>query len=868
MKYLGKILCMLLPVMLCLSQPAWGAQCGTARQTEAVETLTGLGILPAGGEADLSGVMSRAEFVTLMVGILAPGVLPAVSSQQFDDVPLTHPAAGAIDCMVKQGIVSGNTDGTFAPDQPIWAEQAVKILVGCIGYGVVAQASGGYPAGYYVAAQQAGILSDVPSGSGAITRGDAYVLVYNALHADMLVETGFGETITLEAYKDRTLLSERLHIYQAEGVVTDNGRTGLTGDSAIGRDQVRVGDAVYDAGETSAVQLLGQAVTCYYREEGGGRTLCYIRPSRRNMVTTVSAADIRAEDAQLSLTCLPHGNDGNEQAAISEEADFIYNGKAYPDFQAEEFALGAGYVTLVDNNGDGTADVVLVTEFENFVVKSVSQAEQTVYDQCGKTLRLDFAKQDITMTRQDGSPLTLAQVREWMVLSVARSKDGECTHIIGSTSKVTGVIREWMADTPARLVINDNIYRLSREYDAYVQNNAFVKNTLKVGVSAVLYRDITGEVAFADVGTGEGVQYGFLLEAVCRQGLDSDKAMFRIFTGRGEVIEPVSADRVVVKGSDERKYTGAEVLALPVARDAAGDVRQQVVKYGLNSEGELYSIAFAEETAGDYELYEFYTAGTESGIPYRRAASSFGEYSIGTDTLVFFSERPAEATRLTADDLYIADSSRYTDGRPYTITAFDFGYAKTPKAVYVELSNTNYRYQYDAFIVDRVSEAVDAQGELRQKLTGLSQGKQAEYLAQSEDVLAGLRQGDMILISVNNQGRVAGVRKVFDVAQHAGVDAEEIIFGSNFHGELVAVSGMVYAKEDNALGVRSLSGIRGHAISGTTNYYLYDSSAPDGKKVSVSNANEIVPAFPRKEGGSRVFILRRYDLAKDVYIIQ
>lgn len=56
-----------------------------------------------------------------------------------------------------------------------------------------------------------------------------YRMIYNTVHADMLIYTSIGSELTYEVYRDRNLLTENHGIYQMNGVVTADDTLAIAG---------------------------------------------------------------------------------------------------------------------------------------------------------------------------------------------------------------------------------------------------------------------------------------------------------------------------------------------------------------------------------------------------------------------------------------------------------------------------------------------------------------------------------------------------------------------------------------------------------------------------------------------------------------
>ena len=171
---------------LSLAVPALGAQT-VVSEDEAAQAVTALGILTGdeGGALNLSGPVTRAEFVTMAVKASPGGEqIGQAATSPYPDVPRDHWASGYVEAAVSLGLVSGYSDGTFRPDQPMgWAE-GVSLVLALLGYGPE-DFSGAYPTGQLALAHSLGLDQGVSARSAAdvLTRRDAMYLFYNLLSA-------------------------------------------------------------------------------------------------------------------------------------------------------------------------------------------------------------------------------------------------------------------------------------------------------------------------------------------------------------------------------------------------------------------------------------------------------------------------------------------------------------------------------------------------------------------------------------------------------------------------------------------------------------------------------------------------------------
>jgi len=171
-----------------------------ASYAEAVTTLSSLGLLMGDDQGNFNpdNTITRAEFAAVIVRTLGLGD-PGTTATDFIDVPATHWGSGYVQMASQMGVIAGYGDGNFGPEDPVTFEQAIKMIVAALGYTPKANALGGYPTGYMVVAAQEGISAGINATAGEpALRKVVAELVYNALDVPLMVQTGWGTDITYE----------------------------------------------------------------------------------------------------------------------------------------------------------------------------------------------------------------------------------------------------------------------------------------------------------------------------------------------------------------------------------------------------------------------------------------------------------------------------------------------------------------------------------------------------------------------------------------------------------------------------------------------------------------------------------------------
>ncbi len=166
----------------------------SASYAGAVELLTALGVVNGdeNGKFNPDNTVTRAEFAKMVVEALGKGEAAASSSYtKFADAQ-GHWAAGYIEAGVAAEFINGYDENTFGPDDTVTFAQAVKMLVGAAGYESWAQQAGGWKAGYMSYGSSLGIISGVKvAEDAALTRAECATLIANAMKAPLLITDGY-----------------------------------------------------------------------------------------------------------------------------------------------------------------------------------------------------------------------------------------------------------------------------------------------------------------------------------------------------------------------------------------------------------------------------------------------------------------------------------------------------------------------------------------------------------------------------------------------------------------------------------------------------------------------------------------------------
>ncbi len=160
---------------------------GTPYQT-AVETLSNMGIIggnPDGTYQPLKG-LTRAEFSAMITRFLGvpDSTLVGYTETDFKDMKGYSWSIPYFGYCAEKGIITGDGKGNAMPGNTITYGQAVTMLVRTLGLESELNPSLSWPTNYIDIATKHGLTDNVVASGGDINRGNAAILLYNALNSD------------------------------------------------------------------------------------------------------------------------------------------------------------------------------------------------------------------------------------------------------------------------------------------------------------------------------------------------------------------------------------------------------------------------------------------------------------------------------------------------------------------------------------------------------------------------------------------------------------------------------------------------------------------------------------------------------------
>lgn len=793
---------MTLLLTLCLALPAVSAATIPAdvegtNYEQAVTELLQFHIITGyeDGSFQPENTLTRAEFSAIIIRAL--GLEDAISTvegqTQFTDVPAGYWGAGYINMAQQMGIINGYGDGRFGPDDKVTGVQTLKMLVCALGYQVLAEQNGGYPNGYLSAAGQIRLMAGADFDyNQPISRGNAAIVVQNAMDVEILEPDYSGEgSMQTTGETLMSKLCDMLDLEEKQGIVTNDGITGLTQESTINPDRISIDGEVYDLGSESAQGLLGYSVTFYVERDTD--VIYSIVKDRKNETLTIRAEDI-SEVSGTEIRYVPSDNRSGSarRAPLSADVPTIYNGRYFKDAAPQDWQNETGSLTLLDNNGDGNYDVVFVKDYVNYMAGGTegTHIKLKVFSDNGDSRFLgndyiDTEDTEITVRTldKDGAEIALSEIKADQILSVYASKDGKYVSVVPSSETISGTVEELSVDGDA--VIDGKTYPMAKN-----TKGAYLA-LLQPGDEGTFWLDADGYLTAMHV-----TRVGYDVQSIDDEMITSYLLDLDPGNALGETVRLKVLSNLRDGTRRENIFTLSRNVSLDGEKMEPAEVADILMQDDSIGCPILYKINGSQEIT---KLYRFESAGDSAARVYSEANRAFDTmYSLDDDTIAYFVD--------PQDDSEVYDNAdvKLQDGKRYQVQVFDPSDAMMIDEETVNLRNRIFVIsvylagveQTDTdmpMLVQSVSQSLDSGGDIRYTVKGLSGEEMVSYPL-SEDVqnkASRIQLGSLMTYTLNGLGEIKSFKVVAQVPS-------DTTYRRGIGGENERLYGNVLNLENNA----------------------------------------------------------------------
>lgn len=731
---------------------------------------------------------SRGEFVNAVAQALN---LTAAEREDyfFSDVKSFSEYKNGVYALYDRGWVSKGE--SFDAESKITRNEAMKILVSAVGYGVMAKYEGGYPWGYIKIAKRLDLTDGLKNGE-LLDYADAYLLLYNAMRAPVAELTAVGKD---KNYKEtgETLFSLTYQIYETEGIVSRTPYNSLDGEENIGR-----GNTLEVAGEffkckDCPYDVLGTKCKVIYQKSRLNDESAVIYLRNLSEIRMIDFRDFIAKDGN---TIRYWREDGKEKRlSLSGVCNFIYNGRIVKeDILDTIFAPGIGELMLKDNDGDSSYDVAYVNRYTYMEVLSYDEIDEIIRDKNSGESNLKIYDTAAVFLNTEEETIEPDELKEGAVLIVLCSRDNGFIWAKEIKNTVQGSISKIESDS---ITIDGVKYDIS-EY--FRQNFLNQCQTLKSGI---FHTDDNGILVSAAFSTEE-ILYGYLIDAAWQNSLDS-KLLMKIYNQSGKhEVYPVRS-KLTVDGVEAK--TDRDAFEAITENSC---VVPQLIRFGINEKtGEINlldtaTVAYPEKL-GIYpnEKNKLTKYLSSVSLPYNSNIGAFSSYGHLVSTIVFCI--PDDLSK--SEDFSINSRNFFLHDQSYIVDCYDLDETGGIGAV-VYKSNEHYRFNPDdpSAVIEDVAIGMDDNGEKCYILNCWYSGKFIELRLNDditvEKIHSGgtpvksahpiLSSGDIIRYVANEKNEIRLLDVVFDASQ--GVfEPNNGSFNSDIRRSPMYFSGKIYS---------------------------------------------------------------------------
>lgn len=701
------------------------------------------------------------------------------SEHYFYDVAESYEYFGDIYALAQMGVLSGDGDGYFRPNDPVSDVEICKVFCVLLGY-----KEAGEFISYIRIARDAEITDGIGM-DGTVTYGEALAMAFHTLHADMYEPIAFGET---RKYKKNEgyLAIERYHgLVKQDGIVKGVQYTTLIEPTMmIPEGCLQINNRIFNWDDET---LLGKYVAFYSKRENSSTSkdieYIYADENRNNIVTLKGEDVIGIQENEFKYWV--GAKEKSYKMALAP--DVILNGVAYPSYDNTDLQPANGTVTLIDNNDDDMYDVITIDCVEYMVYGSQDKDNKILYGKYPQNMAIGGKGQtnDILLMGEYGK-VNLGNLTEGTVLRVRKSKNTTGTVRVYMTKieeVVTGKVTTYDDE---KIVVDGKEYK--------VNSGTVLDEAIHLGETLSVYLD--GDVAAVILhASNDAYQFAYLLGARNSGGGFSGQLSIRVIDRNYEIREFKATKTFYM---DEIKYNNVEAAfqrfetarALRAYNDdmtlgeadgnglndkdrmEQGDEDfpySQAIRFRLNDEGMLTHIDTALYEA-NYELEDSLQPIEPTKSEIRRLAyasypNSF--YNQAGSELIFTATSIGSALRVLQDERDKVDYFRNTiiDGYYPIVEAFNVD-PLTKVAKYVMVYDTNtaandLRYNPPSIISD-IYDVMDEDGEVVRKLDIVHPSSSKTVILDEDLYATDIAIGDIVQYQTNADNVVQAVKVLFD----------------------------------------------------------------------------------------------------------
>lgn len=707
-----------------------------------------LGIISA--DESENYIVTRGEFASVICSLFVMTAQEAFDyALNFSDIDANDTNYKSIKYVVAMNLFSGYPDYTFRSNEPVTVEQALKVLVSAAGFADEAEARGGFPYGYITVAKDIGLLkrAGIPSYGANIKRRELGILLFNLMITPVNDVLEFRNDTVYYKQTDETFAEKYLNLSYITDVFEANDYTNLSKKvTNVSKDNAVIGGITLKLKQHFDRFMAGRWVSVFYDEE---------------TMEIASITERKADEDEIILTSkditsinskkITADTDGKSKTyTISPEAMIVYNDMFVMSCNLENLKTDKDYrITLLDNNGAGEYNVVLVENYTTIVV-SRKDSDKNIYDKLAGSEAApvsvnldDSGRRKVLLYNGSGDIAEFDDITENTVVTVIENTNYVRAYI-SKTVNTDTVLSYDEQDGQMFLKCESGSYFVTPQLEKRIASSNILNRR------AEIYLDVYGDAAYIALKEDAEVNYGYLVKARMKSDTVNATLILKIFTAEGKMVNYETSDKIKINNTIVRTNKLSDI---PTEIENA-----QPVCYTL-SENRVKKL----ETAKDYLSADedgFFKGASLKGKNIAVTTKVFGGViEAGKNTVAFIIPNDIED-----DEAYKVKIGNNYESRSYNIDAYYKSKESEEADILVITSNVyTLTYEEPAAAIVKIGEA-GINGETYKKVTYFCLGAEREAYVKEGDLpsVSDLGKGDAVRIKVDAENMIKDIEHIYD----------------------------------------------------------------------------------------------------------
>lgn len=650
--------------------------------------------------------VTRAGFISDVYD-LSNKIQMTASQQYFTDLPLSREEAASVQSAVDMGFAEKAE--TFNPDDVISGYDAVRAVVCALGYKEYTDLSGGGQAEYMQTANNADLLYNISSGvlSEALDERYAKLLLLNMLQSRFVTISGSSGNIAKLSASSETLLEKVYGLYVSTGIVNETNLNSLTRTGISRQRNIIIGNENYIADENDDyMPYLGYHVNAYHTEDN---ELFMLVLTEKNKTASFPTDGTVMKD---NLTVLYEGENDKRsyKHKLSNDYYFLYNG-ALSERTPEQVLNEAleGSVEMIDNDGNGQYDIIIINRPEYVVVDSISKINKLIYDKNSSESAVSMLD-DEAVFRIEGrnGNIRFLDISPDETYEIYATEDKKLVSLKLMTAAIAG---KASSRSDNKITVNETEYKTTEYF------NKYYSDTMQLGKDySFVISDEGRIIGFTQ--PASDMKLGYVTFAGWDDGKENESLWVRLFTQNNKFETYITDSKLRVDGKK------VKVSELYDRLSYDGAISDQLVCYKADADGKITDIDFAEVT-GECEPgkkknernslteYKF----NESSFLYRSTGQlMYPRFNI-SGSVVFLVPKDIKDT----DDFRVTNSSFFLDNTSYNgMKVYNLSESGSAEAIVLRLdgSKPNFLPTNGSLVIEDVVWACNEDDEVVQQISG------------------------------------------------------------------------------------------------------------------------------------------------------